>query len=287
MKYKKIVKKDFPFFLMMPALVWQLLFFYVPICMIILLSVIKTQQITGATFFTLVHYKSFFAWSYFKIIGRSLILAIVTSLLTLFFCYPVAYFISFRVKKYKNLFLFFLILPFFTSLLIQVYAWFFLLEKEGLINNFLLFTGIIKQPLTLLNNLFSIYLVMFYCYLPFMLFPIYTIMEKMNLQLLESSLDLGASPWQTFLRITLPLSMPGIRTGLFLVFIPAFGEFVIPTLMGGNKQFYVGSLIAHYFLAAQNPHTGATFTIIACFVLIIVAFLFHLLLKKVITKEVV
>ena len=287
MKYKKIVKKDFPFFLMMPALVWQLLFFYVPIGLIIFLSVIKTHQITGATSLTLVHYKSFFAWSYFKIIGRSLMLAMVTSLLTLFCCYPVAYFISFRVKKYKNLFLFFLILPFFTSLLIQVYAWFFLLEKEGLINNFLLFTGIIKQPLTLLNNLFSIYLVMFYCYLPFMLFPIYTIMEKMNLQLLESSSDLGASPWQTFLRITLPLSMPGIRTGLFLVFIPAFGEFVIPTLMGGNKQFYVGSLIAHYFLAAQNAHTGAAFTIIACFVLIIVAFLFHVLLKKIITKEVI
>ena len=109
----------------------------------------------------------------------------------------------------------------------------------------------------------------------------------MNLQLLESSSDLGASPWQTFLRITLPLSMPGIRTGLFLVFIPSFGEFVIPTLMGGNKQFYVGSLIAHYFLAAQNAHTGAAFTIIACFVLIIVAFLFHVLLKKIITKEVI
>jgi len=287
MNYKKIAKKEFPFFLMMPALVWQLLFFYIPICLIIFLSIIKTHQVSGTTFFTLVYYKSFFAWPYFKIIGRSLLLALLTSFLTLFFCYPVAYFISFHVKKYKNLFLFFLILPFFTSLLIQVYAWFFLLEKEGIINTFLLFIGIVKQPLTLLNNLFSIYLVMFYCYLPFMLFPIYTIMEKMNVQLMEASADLGGSPWQTFLRITLPLSMPGIRTGLFLVFIPAFGEFVIPTLMGGNKQFYVGSLIAHYFLAAQNAHSGAAFTTIACFVLIIVAFLFYVLLKKIIAKEVV
>jgi len=277
--YKAALKKEMPFFLMMPALLWQLLFFYIPIFLVIILSVLKTTP-SGAIRFTLLHYKQFFAWPYFAIIGRSLVLATVTSFLSLICCYPVAYFISFYAKRFKNILLFCLVLPFFTSLLIQVYAWFFLLEKEGIINNFLLFIGLIREPLTLLNNNFSIYLVMLYCYLPFMIFPIYTIMEKINPLFNEASSDLGASPWQTFLRITFPLSFPGIKTGLFLVFIPAFGEFVIPGLMGGNKQFYVGSLIVHYFLAAQNEYAGAAFTTISCIVLVGATILFHFLLKR-------
>ena len=267
-----------PFFLMTPALIWQVLFFYIPIGLVIILSVLRTTPI-GSIHITLSHYVPFFARPFFAIIARSLVLAIVTSFLSFLFCYPVAYFISFCAKRFKRILLFCLVLPFFTSLLIQVFAWFFLLEREGVINATLLLSGIIREPLTLLNNNFAIYLVMIYCYLPFMIFPIYTILEKINPLLAEASSDLGASPWQTFLRITFPLSFPGIKTGLFLVFIPAFGEFVVPGLMGGNKQFYVGSLIVHYFLAAQNEYAGAAFTVISCFVLIIATFALHLILK--------
>ena len=157
----------------------------------------------------------------------------------------------------------------------QVYAWFALLEYNGLLNRVLMHLGIVNQPLVMLNTSWSVYLIMFYCYVPFMVMPLYSVLEKLNVQLLEASADLGASSWKTFVTITLPLSMSGIKTGFFLVFVPSFGEFVIPTLAGGGKNMYVGSLISHYFLAMHDKFVGSAFTVVSGLVLIVAVILLH------------
>lgn len=126
-----------------------------------------------------------------------------------------------------------IILPFWTSFLIRVYAWIGLLKQNGLINNFLLWLGVIDRPLALINNDFAVYVGIVYSYLPFMVLPLYAVLEKMDLSLLEAAADLGCRPIKAFFTITLPLSLPGIVAGSLLVFIPAVGEFVIPDLLGG------------------------------------------------------
>lgn len=257
------IEHEIPFFLSVPALVWQLLFFYIPTLLVIAVSFVKR---TGLGF-TLDHYAYFLDFSFIWIIVRSLGLALATSCMCLLVAYPVCYYLAVRVRRFQNVFLFFLILPFWTSLLVQVYSWFFVLDRYGLINTILQKLGFIQEPLPLLNNLFAVYVVMVYCYLPFMIMPLYAQLEKLNRRLLEASADLGATAWQTFWRVTVPLSLPGIKTGFFLVFVPSFGELVVPTLLGGGKHFFVGSLIAHYFLSAREPHSGAAFTVLSGLVL--------------------
>jgi len=188
--------------------------------------------------------------------------------------------LALRAGRWKNILLFLLALPFGVSLVILAYVWFFILEKTGLINNLLLSLGLIKHPIQLLNTPFAIYIVMVYCYLPFMVLPIYAVLEKFDVNLIDASLDLGASWVSTFFRVILPLSMSGIQAGFFLVFIPAFGEYVIPTLMGGGKYMNMGVLISHYFLVLQNLPLGATFTCFSSIVLLVVALLFYWGLKK-------
>jgi spermidine/putrescine transport system permease protein len=122
---------------------------------------------------------------------------------------------------------------------------------------------------------------MIYFYLPFAIMPIYSTLEKFDQQLLEASADLGAAPWQTFVRVTLPMSARGIRTGFFLVFVPSFGEFVIPTLLGGAKQMYVGSLISHYFLTVRNFNLGSAFTCLTGCILVLASMLVYLLFRQI------
>jgi spermidine/putrescine transport system permease protein len=138
---------------------------------------------------------------------------------------------------------------------------------------------LIKTPLHLLNTPFAVYLVMIYCYLPFMTLPIYTVLEKFDIRLIEASLDLGATRFMTFLRVILPLTLPGISTGFFLVFIPSFGEFVIPALMGGSRYFFVGSLISHYFLIVRDLSVGAAFTSLSSIILLVVTLFFYYFFK--------
>ncbi len=280
MDIKKIFKQEQPFFLAIPAIVWQVMFLFLPISVIVGLSVINPQGHSLSTLFTLENFKAFFAMPFVWVLVRSLLLAFVTASLCLILAFPVAYFVAQKVQRGKNILLFFLILPFWTSLLVHAYSWFFILEKQGLINTILTKIGLINSPITLLNNSGVIYLVMIYCYLPFMILPLYSILEKIDKRLLEASADLGANTWNTFVNVTLPLAMPGIRTGFFLVFVPSFGEFVIPSLLGGGKQMYVGSLISHYFLVAQDPYSGAAFTTLSGLVLIVISCLIYFYFKK-------
>ena len=278
-RVKNFISQNTSFISTVPAVLWQVLFLYIPLVLVVYMSL---QRYTGAAFFdvTLAHYYELFHISYIYIIGRSAIIALGVTVWCLVVAYPVAYYLALRIsERWKNILLFLLTLPFWTNFLILIYSWVFVLDQSGLINTILLKLGIVREPLHMINNIYAIFVVMIYYYLPFMMLPLYTILEKIQHELLEASRDLGATHWQTFRRITVPLSMSGIKTGVFLVFVPAFGEFAIPAIIGGGQQMFVGSLISHYFLVSRDNQLGAAFTIISGLVLITCALLFNWLCK--------
>ena len=176
----------------------------------------------------------------------------VSTMLCLLLGYPLAYGIVRAPRRWRSLLLLLVILPFWTSFLIRVYAWIGLLNENGVINNLLLALGLIDRPLTLLNNAFAVYVGIVYSYLPFMVLPLYAQLEKLDPALLEAAADLGCRPWQAFLRVTLPLSLPGIAAGGLLVFIPAVGEFVIPDLLGGPDTLMIGKVLWDEFFANHD-----------------------------------
>src|SRR3990172_10556197 len=231
---KRIFAEEVAFLFACPALLWQSIFLYIPFVLLILFSMFDYLPSVQSYVFTLFYYNHIFNSLYIKIIFRSLVLALLNAAICFLIAYPVAYYLALKVqRRYKTLLLFSLILPSWISLIVQVYAWFFLLEKNSLISRFLQLIGLISPTYHLLNNYFTIVLGMVSCYLPFMILPIYAVLEKMDKRYLEASADLGANRIQTFRRVIFPLSLPGVFAGLLLVFIPSFGEYAIPTLLGG------------------------------------------------------
>lgn len=259
-QFKNILSQQFTFFNALPAILWQFLFLWVPLIFMIAVSFLAHEG-SLCPGIGLASYQKIFNFAHFKIIARSLFVAIFNSVACLLLAYPMCYAIVFKFKKYKNLALFFLTLPFWINFLVHIYAWFFILEHQGLINGFLQNIGFIQEPLRLINNWFAIIIVMIYAYAPFLILPVYSSLEKIDHRLLEASMDLGASPLKTFFKIIMPISFNGARLGFFLVFVMSFGEFVIPTLMGGGKNLFVGSLIWQYFLTEQNISLGAAFAV--------------------------
>jgi putrescine transport system permease protein len=189
---------------------------------------------------------------YWKAFLNSIRIAAVSTLLCLLIGYPLAYAIARAEGTWRNVLLMMVILPFWTSFLLRVYAWIGILKNNGLINNFLLWTGVIDQPIVMLQTEFAIYVGIVYSYLPFMVLPLYSNLEKMDLTLLEAAADLGCRPFKAFLKITLPLSMPGVIAGAMLVFIPAVGEFVIPELLGPAGTLMIGKTLWVQFFSARN-----------------------------------
>jgi putrescine transport system permease protein len=179
----------------------------------------------------------------------SLKVAAVSTLCCLLVGYPMAYAIARARAATRSVLLMLIVLPFWTSFLLRVYAWIGLLKNNGVINNVLLYLGVIHQPLTLLQTDFAVYVGIVYSYLPFFILPLYANLEKMDWQLLEAAEDLGCRPWQAFYKITLPLSRNGILAGSMLVFIPAVGEFVIPALLGGPNALMIGRVLWDEFFS--------------------------------------
>jgi putrescine transport system permease protein len=180
---------------------------------------------------------------YWKSYLNSILVAGVSTLLCLLIGYPMAYAMARSSPSTRNVLLLLAVLPFFTSFLLRVYAWIGLLKNNGLVNNALMGLGLIDQPIQMLQTDFAVYVGMVYSYLPFMILPLYSNLEKMDLTLLEAAADLGCKPWQAFLKVTLPLSLPGIVAGCLLVFIPAVGEFVIPSLLGDPGMLMIGKVL--------------------------------------------
>lgn len=276
---------DYPFAIGIPAIIWQTLFFYLPLAILTVTSFLAFDEngaLEGLTFSKITFFANF---TYFKVIAYSLSLALSNAILCFLIGYPLAYYLAFRAKKIKLLLLFLLLVPFWTNFLLHVYAWFFVLERQGFINLFLQWAGVIKEPILFLNSVFAIMIMMVYYYLPFMVLPIYSALEKFDTRLIEASYDLGASWRQTLRKVLLPLSSRSIKTGFFLVFIPSFGEFAIPELMGGDKIMFVGTVVSNYILGDTTGSLGAAFTLISCCVLIITALLLYKALDYVFRKR--
>lgn len=198
---------------------------------------------------------------YFRAYLNSLELAGIATALCLLLGYPMAYAIARTPARWRNILLMFVILPFWTSFLIRVYAWIGILKTNGLINNFLLAIGLIGEPLPLVNNTFSVVLALVYSYLPYMILPLYATLERMDAALLEAAADLGCRPFRAFLSVTLPLSLPGIAAGCLLVFIPAVGEFVIPDLLGGPDTLMIGKVLWDEFFTNRDWPAAAAVAI--------------------------
>lgn len=211
---------------------------------------------------------------YLKSFFSSIIMASVATVLCLIFGYAMAYGLIKLPQKGRIVALMLIMVPFSTSFLIRVYAWITLLNQEGIINGLLLKLGLISAPLPLLYNHFSVLIGLVYCYLPFMILPIYTALEKIDMSYLEAAADLGASPWRRFYQVTLPLSMPGILAGCVLVFVPVTGEFVIPELLGGPTTLMIGRVLWMEFFNNRNWPLAAALavTMLIIFVIPIMVF---------------
>jgi len=225
-----------------------------------------------AVTFNLNYYAKALSVTPLTIITKSLWIATVTTVLCLAMGYPVAYWIGVKAGKWKSLAVLLLIIPFWSSFLIRTYAMMSLLTRGGVVNTVLIKLGVISAPLDLLYNQFSVILGMVYNYLPYMILPLYASTEKLDLSLLEAAQSLGANKLMSFLRVSLPLTMPGIIAGSILVFVPAVGEFVVPQLLGGTGVFLVGQLIWNQFQSAVGswPFGSSLSVIVVALVLALV-----------------
>jgi putrescine transport system permease protein len=270
--------------------VWLLLFFLVPFAIVLKISFAEadiaippytallewaeggmlTVKLNFASFMFLLT-DSLYAVAYLN----SLKIAFVSTVLCLLLGYPMAYGIAKAPNSWRGPLLMMIILPFWTSFLIRVYAWIGILKPEGLLNNFLIWLGVIDTPLQILYTDVSIYIGIVYSYLPFMILPLYATLEKLDDTLLEAAADLGARPIKAFLAITLPLSMPGIVAGSLLVFIPAVGEFVIPSLLGGPNTLMIGAVLWNEFFANRDWPVASAVAIALLLFLVVPIMLFQ------------
>jgi putrescine transport system permease protein len=241
--------------------VWLLLFFLVPFLLVVKISFADLQLgIPPYTELTTIkdgvihialdlsHYAFLVQDSlYFATYVNSVVVAAISTLLCLLLGYPMAYYIARSNPSTRNILMMAVMLPFWTSFLIRVYAWIGILKNNGLLNNFLMSIGLIHSPIELYHTNTAVYIGMVYSYLPFLVMPLYAHLVKMDLTLLEAAYDLGAKPWKAFWQITLPLSKNGIIAGCLLVFIPAVGEYVIPELLGGANTLMIGRVMWNEF----------------------------------------
>jgi putrescine transport system permease protein len=206
---------------------------------------------------------------YWRSYLSSLEIAGVSTLISLAIAYPMAYGMARAPKTMRPTLLMLVILPFWTSLLIRVYAWIGILNPEGLLNQFLLALGIISEPLYIMNTETAVYIGIVYSYLPFMVLPLYSSLEKLDDTLLEAASDLGSPPWKSFWQITVPLSIPGVIAGCFLVFIPAVGEFVIPDLLGGSETLMIGKTLYNEFFLNRDWPVSSALAVLLLLVLVV------------------
>src|SRR5580692_254917 len=205
----------------------------------------------------------------------SLKVAAVSTVFCLLLGYPMAYVIARAAGTWRSVLLMLIVLPFWTSFLLRVYAWIGLLKHNGVINNILLYLGVIHQPLTMLQTDFAVYVGIVYSYLPFMILPLYANLEKHDAALLEAAADLGARPLTAFLRVTLPQSVPGILAGCLLVFIPAVGEYVVPSLLGRTDQLMIGRVLSDEFFANRDWPLASSVAILMLLLLVVPIVLFQ------------
>jgi putrescine transport system permease protein len=206
---------------------------------------------------------------YFRATLSSVRIAAISTLLLLVVGFPIAYGMARAPERYRSLLVALVILPFWTSFLIRIYAWVAILKPEGLLTQALTGLGLISEPLDILNTETAVYIGIVYAYLPFMVLPLYATLEKMDDTLLEAALDLGSTPWRSFWTITVPLAMPGIIAGSLLCFIPAVGEFVIPDLLGGSETLMIGRQLWSEFFSNRDWPLASAVAILLLIILVV------------------
>ena len=261
--------------LLTPVTIWLGLFFLIPLLLILAYSFGTSGVYGGITLgFNPGNYLKVFDPLYLEIIVRTFVIAAITTVLCFALGYPLAYFIVFKGRRWRNVLILLVMVPFWTSLLIRAYSWVVILSGNGIANKTLQFLGIIDEPATLIFTSQAVLMGMVYSYLPFMILPLYASLEKFDTRLKEAAKDLGASRWHTFWRVTFPLSMPGVIAGSILVFIPSAGEFVIPQLLGGSRTVMTGSLIQSQFGSARDWAFGSALSVMLA-ALLLAAILFY------------
>lgn len=272
-----------------PPYLWMLLFFAVPFAIVLKISFAKSQiamppytdllQFSDNLLQLVLNLDNYLYLLrdrlYVDTYLSSLRIAAISTLLCLLVGYPLAYAIARADPSVRNVLIMLVVLPSWTSFLIRVYAWIGILKNNGLLNNFLMWLGVIDEPLQILHTDAAVYIGIVYAYLPFMVLPLYANLVKHDLRLIEAAYDLGARPWQAFLKITLPLSRAGIIAGSMLVMIPVVGEFVIPELLGAPDTLMIGRVLWQEFFNNRDWPVASAVAIVMLVLLVVPITLFH------------
>ena len=259
--------------LLAPVTLFLGVFFLLPLCIIAVFSLLSPGLYGGVEWsFYHWNYGRIFGWAdgvmeiyepiYLQILLRSLSFAAMTVILTLILCYPVAFWVSRLPERWRLVFLFLITLPFFSSLIVRLYAWLLILKPSGLLNTVLLSIGAISEPLEILYTPAAVVLGMVYVMVPFMFLPLFAAVDNLDRAQIEASLDLGANRIQTFLKVVLPQTLPGIMGGAVIVFIPSVGNFIVPDVLGGAKGLMIGNLVEQQFLSSRNWPFGSALSMI-------------------------
>jgi spermidine/putrescine transport system permease protein len=264
-----------------PMVLWIALFIVTPTLLMLVYSFATRDALGQVVYsFSLENYARILQPLYLGILWRSLVLAGITAFLCLTIGYPAAYFIARCAEPWRTRLLLAVMLPFWTSFLIRVYAWMAVFRSDGLLNAALETLGIVPrfmEPTSLMYTPTAVVVGMIYTFLPFMILPLYGSIEQLDPSLMQAAMNLGARPWRVFVEVVLPLTMPGVGAGLLLVFVPAIGMFAIPDLLGGAKVPMIGNVIQNQFGIARNPPFGAALGIV---VLILFIAMFLLLGRR-------
>lgn len=258
-----------------PYILWSIVFIVLPLLLILLYGVTieDSSQIFGLKF-SLDNFNRFLEPIYLKVLWRSILLAIISTIICFVIGYPFSYILSKAPIKKRNMYILLVIIPMWMNFLLRTYAWMTILGKKGIINNFL---SSIRLPiLNLLYNDGAVILGMVYNFLPFMILPIYTVLIKIDKNILEAAEDLGANKLKVFFKIIFPLSLPGVFSGITMVFMPAVSTFVISKLLGGGQYWLIGNLVEEQFLRINDWHFGST---IALVLMVIILFAMAILSK--------
>ena len=270
-----------PWLAVTPMMGWLLLFVIVPTLMLVVISFCERDSLGRIVYtFNFDNYIRAFDWKWLRILGISVWYAFLTTVICLVLGYPVAYFIGRSSERVRGLLIMLVMIPFWTSFLIRTYAWISILSQEGLLNAALMGLKLTAAPIGFMYTPFAVVLGLVYNFLPFMILPIYTSVEKLDGSLIEAAYDLGARPARVFAQVVLPLTQPGIAAGILLVFVPAIAMFAITTLMGGGSNPTIGEVIHNQFTKARNQPFGA-----ALGVLLLAIFIFSLWLSQRMRRE--
>lgn len=263
--------------ILLPAGLWLLIFMVLPLVILLVFSLGHRDPfgriVLGGS---LDNFVRFFCGPYLSSLWRSVSLATSTTLLCLLLGFPCALWLAFNVAKSKqNLLMTLLVAPMWTAFLLRIYAWITILRPTGLLSGGLKALGV-EHPPVILYTQWAVLIGMVYNYLPYMILPLYTALEKLDRRLLEAAADLGASPWRTFCTVTLPLSLRGIVAGIIMVFVPSLGDYVTPDLMGGAKSMFIGNLIQNQYLTVRDWAFGSA---VSTILIVIVAAAIYVYLK--------